>query len=35
MRMLGPVLATLICIGYISIPLAVLLGVVQLPAGGH
>jgi succinate dehydrogenase / fumarate reductase cytochrome b subunit len=34
-RMLGPVLATLICIGYVSIPIAVLLGVVQLPAGGH
>lgn len=35
LRKLGPVVATLIAIGYISIPLFVLLGVVQLPAGGH
>lgn len=35
LRLLGPVLATVLAIGYIAIPLAVLLGWVALPAGGQ
>ena len=35
LRLLGPVVATLLAIGYISIPLAVLLGWVTPPMGGH
>lgn len=34
-RFLGPVTATVIAAGYIAIPLAVLLGLVELPAGGR
>ena len=34
LRLLGPVLATLLAVGYISIPLAVLFGLVAPPAGG-
>ena len=34
LRWLGPVLATLLTLGYISIPVAVLLGLVAPPAGG-
>jgi len=35
LRLLGPVLATVLAIGYISIPLAALLGWVAPPTGGH
>jgi succinate dehydrogenase / fumarate reductase cytochrome b subunit len=35
LRLLGPVAATLIAAGYISIPAAVLLGLVRLPPGGR
>jgi succinate dehydrogenase cytochrome b subunit len=35
MRRLGPIVATLIAAGYISIPVAVLLGILRLPSGGR
>ncbi|MFQ5599958.1 MAG: succinate dehydrogenase cytochrome b subunit [Candidatus Krumholzibacteriia bacterium] len=33
-RLLGPVMAIIIVVGYISIPIAVLLGLVEMPSGG-